>query len=159
MSRENISQKFRLKEMNETRNYFIEEIMQNELINKKHKKVCNILNYTEYLFSLAYTVTGSVFISAVTFLIDIPAGIASPTVGKEICAIIAIVKKYQSTIKKKKKKHDKIVLLAKTKINSVEVLILKALTKSYINHNEFVLVNNVLKEYNNMKEEIKDLKT
>ena len=90
------------------------------------------------------------------FLIDIPAGIASSTVRIEICKINAILKKYQSKIKNKKKKHDEIVLLAKTKINSVEVLISKALTNSYINHNEFVLVNNVLKEYNNMKR-FKDL--
>ena len=90
------------------------------------------------------------------FLIDILAGIASSTVRIEICKINAILKKYQSKIKNKKKKHDEIVLLAKTKINSVEVLISKALTNSYINHNEFVLVNNVLKKYNNMKR-FKDL--
>ena len=38
MSGENISQEFRLKNMDETRNYFIKEINQNELMSKKHKK-------------------------------------------------------------------------------------------------------------------------
>ena len=66
--------------------------------------------------------------------------------------------KYNSKIKKKKKKHNKIVLLAKSKLNSIEVLISKALIDSVINHDEFVLINNVLKEYDEMKEEIKNLK-
>ena len=47
--------------------------------------------------------------------------------------------------KKKKKKHDKIVLLGKDKLNTIEVLISKALVDSYISHDEFVSVNNVLR--------------
>ena len=69
------------------------------------------------------------------------------------------IKKYKSIIKKKKKKHDKIVLLAKSKLNSIEVLISKALIDSNISYDVFVLINNVLKEYDDMKEEIKNLKT
>ena len=46
-------------------------------------------------------------------------------------------------------------LLAKSKLNSIEVLISKALTDSNISHDEFVLINNVLKEYDNMKEKRK----
>ena len=71
----------------------------------------------------------------------------------------ARIKMYKSIIKKKRKKHDKIVLLAKSKLNSIEVLIAKALTDSVFSHDEFVLINNVLKEYDYMKEEIKNLKT
>ena len=44
MSEENINQKCRL-EKNETRNYFIKEINQNELMSEKNKKVCRVLNY------------------------------------------------------------------------------------------------------------------
>ena len=58
-----------------------------------------------------------------------------------------------------KKKHDKIVLLGKDKLNTTEVLISKNLIDSYINYDEFVSVNNVLKEYNKIKEEIKNPKT
>ena len=50
-------------------------------------------------------------------------------------------------------------MLAKSKLNSVEVLVSKALIDSIISHDEFVLINNVLKEYSEMKEEIKNLKT
>ena len=52
MSEENISQEFRLKKIDEARNYFIEEINQNELMSKKHRKVCGVLNYIEHLFIL-----------------------------------------------------------------------------------------------------------
>ena len=65
---------------------------------------------------------------------------------------------YKSIVKNNKKKHNKIKLLAKIKLNSIEVLLSKALIDSYISHDELGLVNNVLKGYDNMKEEIKNLK-
>ena len=49
-------------------------------------------------------------------------------------------------------------MVAKSKLNSIEVLISKALIDSNISHDEFVLINNVLKEYDDMKEEMKNLK-
>ena len=73
----------------------------------------------------------------------------------KIFAITAGIKKYKSIVKKKKKKHDKRVLFRKDKLNNIEVLISKALIDSYISHDEFVSVNNVLREYYEMKEEIK----
>ena len=64
-----------------------------------------------------------------------------------------------SIVKKRRKKHDKIILFAKSKLNVIEVLISKALIDLNINHDEFVLRNNILKEYDKMKKEIKNLKT
>ena len=60
--------------------------------------------------------------------------------------------------KKKKKKHNKIVLLQKGNLNTIEVLISKAFIDSYISHDKFLSVNNVLKEYNEIKKEIKNPK-
>ena len=59
-----------------TKNYFIEEIKQNELIRKKHKKVYKILDYTEHLLILASKVIGCVSISALASLVGIPLGFA-----------------------------------------------------------------------------------
>ena len=56
-------------------------------------------------------------------------------------------------------KHKEIVLLTKSRLNSIEVLISKALIDSSISHDDFLLINNVLKVYDNLKEEIKNLKT
>ena len=58
MAEENISQEFRLNNIDETRSYLIEEINRNELMSKKHKKVCTTLNYIEYFLILAVTITG-----------------------------------------------------------------------------------------------------
>ena len=159
MVEENISQEFRLKNIDETRNYLIEEINRNELMSKKHKKVCTTLNYIEHFLILASTITGCISISAFASLLGIPIGITSSAIGLKIGTITASIKKYKWIIKKKKKKHDKIVLLAKSKLNSIEVLISKALIDSVISHDEFVLISNVPKEYSEMKEEIKNLKT
>ena len=116
MAEENISQEFRLEKIYERRNYFIEEVKQNELMSKKYKKICAVLNYIEHLLILASTVDGCVSIStfASLFLPGIPEGIASSAVGIKMCAIIAVIKQCRSIIKKKKKKHDKIVLLSKS---------------------------------------------
>ena len=123
MVEENISQEFRLKNIDETRNYLIEEINRNELMSKKHKKVCTTLNYIEHFLILGSTITGCVSISDFASIVGIPTTIASSAFGLKICAITATIKKYKSIIKKKKKKHDKTVLLAKSKLNSIEVLI------------------------------------
>ena len=125
---------------------------------KSTKRFVQLLNYIEFFLILATTITGSVFIVAFAPLIGIPIGIASSEIGLNICAITAGIKKDKSIIKKKEKKHDKMVSLAKSKWNTIEVLISKSLIDSNISHNKFVSINNVLKEYEKMKEEIKKLK-
>ena len=115
-------------------------------MSKKHKKVCTTLNYIEHFLIVASIITGCVSNSAFASLIGIPIGITSSVIGLKICAIVAEIKMYKSITKKKKKKQDKIVLLAKSKLNNVEALISKGLIDSVISHDEFVLINNVLKE-------------
>ena len=58
MAEENISQEYRLKNIDETRNYLIEEINQSELMSKKHKWVCATLNYIEHFLILGSTISG-----------------------------------------------------------------------------------------------------
>ena len=62
-----------------------------------------------------------------------------------------MVKRYKSIINKKKNTYDKIVLLGKSKVNRIKVLIFKTLIDSNISHDECVLVNNVQKEYADIK--------
>ena len=128
-------------------------------MSKKHKKVRSTLSCIEHFLILACTVTGCISISIFASLFGIPIGITSSVIGLKTWAITAGIKKYKPIIKKEKKKHDKIVLLEKTKLNSIEVLISKALIHSNISHDDFVLLNNVLKEYDDIKKVIKKLKT
>ena len=145
MAEENVSLEFRLKNIDETKNYLIEEINRNELMSKKRKKVYTTLSYIEHFIILASTITGYVSISPFASLVGILIGITSSAIGLKICAITAGNKKYNSIIQKKKKKHDKIVLLAKSQLNKSEILISKSLIDLNIIHDEFVLINNVLK--------------
>ena len=77
MAENNIHQGFRLKKIGEIKNYFIKKIDQNELISKKHKKVCAVLNYNEHFLILASAITGCVSISTFASLIGISIGITS----------------------------------------------------------------------------------
>ena len=121
------------------------------LKSKKDKKVRMALNYIEHLLILASVVTGYVSNSACASLVCIPIGIDGSGVELTICAITAGIKNHTLIIKKKEKKHNKIVLLAKTKLNSIEVLISRVLIDSIVMMNLF-LVNNVLKEHDDLKD-------
>ena len=115
-------------------------------MSKKQKKVCRILNYIDDSCIVSSTNTGCISISAFTSLVGIPIGIITSAISLKIFVITAGSKKYKSRIKEEKKNRDKI-MLAKSKLNSIEALISKALTDWNISHNEFVLINNALKEF------------
>ena len=96
MTKENISQEFISKNIDERRNYWTEEINRNKLISKNHKKVCTTLKFIENFPILGSAITGCVSISAFASLVGIPIGITSSAIGLKICAITAAIKKYKS---------------------------------------------------------------
>ena len=147
MTEENISLEFRLKNIEKTRTYFIKEIDQNKLMSHKKKKVCVTLNYLEHFLTLIFAVAECIFISAFASLV----GIMSSTIRLNICAIIAKIKNYKWIITKKKKKHDEIVFLAKTKLNWIKGWISRSLIDSYIGCDYFILIDGVLRKYDYMK--------
>ena len=102
------------------------------------------------------TVTGCISISGFASFVGIPIGIMSVEIGLKICVIIARIKEYKSIINKKKKRHSQVLSLAKSKLNSIEVLISKTLIDSNISNDEFILTNNVVKEVYDMEEKIKN---
>ena len=128
-------------------------------MSKKRKKVCRILNYIDDLLTVISTITECVSISAFASLVGIHIGLTSTATGLKTCAITAGIPKYKSIIKKKKKKHGKIVLLAKCKWDSIEGMISRPIIDSNISQYEFLSINNVLKEFYDMKEEVKNSKT
>ena len=94
-----------MKNIEETRNYFIQEIGQNKLMKKKNKKLCTTLSYNERFLILASVVTERISISALTSLLGIPIGITSSVIGLQICAITAGIKKYRSINKKRRRRN------------------------------------------------------
>ena len=155
MVEQNISQEFRLKNIDETKNYLIEEIEESKSMGKKGKKG---FYYSKLYWTLSYFSVFSYWMYFhfwICFFSQYSVAITSSATELKNCAITAGIKKYKSIIKKKKKTHDKIVLLPKTKLTSMKVLIY---IKS-ISHDGFVLINNALKEYDDLKEKINNLKT
>ena len=81
MAEENLSHELSLKDIEETRNYFIKKTDQNELMSKKHKKVCATLNYIKQFLVLVSAVTTFISVSVFGYLLDIPIGITASAVG------------------------------------------------------------------------------
>ena len=131
---EEASLDFRLRQIDEARNYLSDEINCNNLMIEEYKKTCKYINCVEHLLILVSAMTGCVSISAFVSLVCV--GIISSEVGIEICAITAGIKKYKPIINKKKQKHNQIVYQEKLKLNTIRSC-------------------NVLRKYNDMKEKIK----
>ena len=91
-----------------------------------------------WALALVCSLTECVSICAIASLVGILIGIRSSAVGLSICTITAGIKKSKSMITKKKKKHNKTAFLAKTKLNSLEVLIYSALINSNNSPDELV---------------------
>ena len=72
--------------------------------------------------TLISTVITCAFISTFTYLVGIPIEFKGSAIGLQVCVITGGIKKYKSIIKKKKQKHDKIVLLAKSRLNGKELI-------------------------------------
>ena len=93
MVEENISKEFRLRKIEKTKNCFVEEIQQNELMRKKHKKICTTLSYIEHFLILASVIIRWTSISAFASLLGI--GVTISATELKICAITAGIKKYK----------------------------------------------------------------
>ena len=127
MTKENKSQEFRLKNLEEKKNYFIKEIDKDKLMSTKHKKVCMTLNYIEHFIILVSAVIECISNFAFAFLLCILIEITRSAVGLKTCAITAAIKMHKEIIEKGMNKHGKMVLLTKTKLNTIEILISQAL--------------------------------
>ena len=90
-------------------------------MSKIHKNVCRVLDYIEHVLIEIFIITGCVSISAFAYLVGSSIGTASSAIGIKICLINVGIKKCKSINKKNKKEHDKIISLAKSKLNSIKV--------------------------------------
>ena len=121
------NQQFRLNKISEIEDYFITEIKERELMSKKLSKYISFFDYFDkYLIFLLVT-SSSVSIASFATVIGIPAGItiASLSLAFSLCTVL--VKKLLKAARNKKKKHNKIVMLARSKLNSIESKISEAL--------------------------------
>ena len=132
--------KFRLDEISKIENYFIEEINQRKSCSKKLSKYVAVFDYIDQALIVLSATSGGVSIISFTSIIGAPVGIASAILTLIFSLTTGIIKKLLNITRKKKKKHDKILMLAESKLNSIETLISQTLIVMDISHEEFIAI-------------------
>ena len=148
--------KFRLYEIKKIENYFINEINERKSCSKKLSKYVTTFDYTDKILITLSATTGGISIISFTSIIGAPVGITSASFTLIFSITTGIIKKLLSMTRKKKKKHDQILMLAKSKFSSIETLISQALNDMNISHEEFIAILKEKDRYENMKENIRD---
>ena len=125
INRTNLTEKtkFRLDKISEIENYFYEEINQRKSCHKKLRKYVAAFDYIDKVLIVLSATSGGVSICSFTSIIGAPVGIVSASFTLIFSLTTRISKKLLSTPRKKKKKYDKILTLAKSKLNNIETLV------------------------------------
>ena len=126
--------KFRLEEISKIENYFIEEINQRKSCSKKLSMYVAVFDYIDKILIVLGATTGVVSICSFTSVAGAPVGIANASFTLILSLTTRIDKKLLGTTRNKKKKHDKILMLAKNKLSIIENLISQALIDIDISH-------------------------
>ena len=147
--------KFRLDEISKIDNYFYEEMNQRKSCSIKLNKYVAALDYIDNILIVLSVTTGEVSICSFTSVVGVPVGIASASFTLIISLTTGIVKKLSSTTRNKKKKLDKIFMLAKSKLNSTETLISQAVIDMEICHEEYIAIIKEKNKYEKMKENLR----
>ena len=147
--------KFRLDEISKIENYFNEEINQRKSCSKKLSKYVAAFDYIDKILIVLSAKTGGVSICLFTVVIGAPVGIASACLTLFFSLTTAIVKKLLNIRRNKKKKHDKILMMAKSKLNSIETLVSQALIDMEISHEEFITILKEKDKYEKMKDNLR----
>ena len=140
--------KFRRSEIIGIENYFYQEINQRKSCSKKLNKYVTTFDYIDKTLIVLSATSSEVSIISFTSIVGEPVGIASASFTLFFSLTIGIVKKLLNITRNKKKKRDKILMLAKSKLNSMQTLISQALIDMNISHKGFVTI---LKEKDNTR--------
>ena len=122
-TRLNWQKKIGLDKITETENYFHQEINQRKLCSKTLSKYVAAFVYTDKVLTVLVATIGGVFVISFTSVARALVGIASASFTLFSSLTTKIIEKLLSITSNKKKKHDKILMLAKSKLNSIETLI------------------------------------
>ena len=147
--------KFRLSEIIWSENYFYQQINQIKSYSKKLNKYLTAFDYIDKVLIVLSATTSVVSIISFTSIVRAPVGIASASFTLIFSLTTGIVKKLLNITRNKKKKHDKILMLAKSKLNSIETLISQALIDVDISHEVFITILNEKDKYEKMKDNLR----
>ena len=151
----NDQQQFRVNKINEIKYYFVAEIKGRELMSKILSKYIASFDYFDKLLFFLSVTTGSFSIVLFATVIGAPVGMTSASFSLAFSISTGIIKELLKTTRNKKKKHNKIVMLARSKLNSIESKISEALINVEISHEDFMTIINEEKKYRELKESMR----
>ena len=148
--------KFRLDEVNKIKDYLNSEIKERKDIIKKISKYIVAFDYAVKLFITLSASFGTLSIASHAAVVGIPVGIAGVSLTLIFTITTGVVKKLLNITRKKKKKHNKIIALARSKLNIIENLISQALIDFEITHEKF---SKIIYEKNNYEQIIENIRS
>ena len=148
--------KYRLDEINKMRDYFNSEIKERKEIIKKLRKYLVSFDYLDKIFITLSASFGTLTIASYASVVGTPAGIVDSSLTLVFTIGTGISKSSLKVTKKRKKKHNKIIALAKFKLNAIDAILSSALNDSEISHEEFTNIITEANIYENIKENIKE---
>ena len=143
--------KLRLYEIKNIENYFINEINERKSYSKKLSRYVTIFDYIDKVLIILSATTGGISIISFASTIGAPVGIASASFTLIFSLATGIIKKLLNITRNKKKRHDKILMLAESKFNRIETLMSLALNDLNISHEEFIMILKEKDRYEKMK--------
>ena len=144
-----------MNEINKIKDYSNSEIQDRKTLSKKLSKYIVVFDYADKIFIVFSATFGTLSVVNAT-IVGIPVG---ALLTLEFSLATGIIKKLSNVTRKKKKKHNKIVILAKSKLKSIETLMSPALIDLGISHKEFKTIVNEKEKYGQMKENIRNTKS
>ena len=127
---------FRLNKIDEIKCYFIAEIRERELMSKNLSQYIASFEYLDKSLIVLSVATGSISIASFANAIAAPVGIMSASCSLAFSVTTGFVKRFLKTIRNKKKKHNKIVMLARRKLNSIKSKISEALKNNEFSYED-----------------------
>ena len=149
--------KYRLDEINKIRHYFNNEVKERKDIIEKLNKYLVSFDYLDKIFITLSASFSTLNIASYASVVGIPAGITGASLTLVFTIGTGISKSLLKLTKKRKKKHNKIIVLAKNKLNTIDTLLSSALNDSEISHEEFTNIINEENIYEIIKENIKSM--
>ena len=134
------------------------EIKERELMSKKLSKYISFFDYFDKFLIVLSVTSGGVSIASFATAIGSSIGITSASFSLAFSLCTGLVKKLLKATRNKKKKHNKIVILARSKLNSIEGKLSEALINNQFSHEDFITIINEEKNYRELKESIRMMK-
>ena len=128
------NQQFRLNKIMEIENYFIAEIKERELMSERVRNYIASFDYFDKSLIVLSATSDSISIASFATVIGIPVGIVRASLSLTFSLCAGLVKKLLKATRNKRKKHNKIVMLARSKLNSIESKLSAALMNNQISH-------------------------